>query len=214
MTSQNRPATDRDRPVGTPESEAIRQLRASLDALAREESHLEAPARVEDALMRAWNATHGRRAQRASTGVRWVAAGAMAAGLLLTAVTRWGLESPATPPQTTALDHSGDVRLAAAPVPVERPSALRPEAAAPGRASRRTVGASRPAPQRQRTQTVVLVGSPIVPGEPIRVVRMRVARAALLQMGLRPVAAGDADRIEVDMLVGEDGVARGLRLRM
>jgi hypothetical protein len=58
--------------------------------------------------------------------------------------------------------------------------------------------------------TVVLVGGPMASGELVQVVRMRVDRSALTALGI--TQNGSADTVEVDVLVGEDGVARGLRL--
>jgi hypothetical protein len=48
----------------------------------------------------------------------------------------------------------------------------------------------------------------------MRVVRVRIARTTLTAMGLRTVGTADTETVDVDMLVGEDGVARGLRLEM
>jgi hypothetical protein len=61
---------------------------------------------------------------------------------------------------------------------------------------------------------VVLVGAPMVPGERMHVVRMRVARETLMSMGLRAIDGGETEAVDVEMLVGEDGVARGLRAAM
>src|SRR5262249_7345096 len=58
--------------------------------------------------------------------------------------------------------------------------------------------------------TVVLVGGPMASGELVQVVRMRVDRSALNALGITQNGSGDT--VEVDVLVGEDGVARGLRL--
>jgi hypothetical protein len=43
---------------------------------------------------------------------------------------------------------------------------------------------------------------------------MRIARDILLSMGLRPLTPADDDTVDVDMLIGEDGVARGVRVGM
>jgi hypothetical protein len=43
---------------------------------------------------------------------------------------------------------------------------------------------------------------------------MRIARETLLSIGLRPLTPIDGDTVDVDMLIGEDGVARGLRVSM
>jgi hypothetical protein len=58
--------------------------------------------------------------------------------------------------------------------------------------------------------TVAVVGEPLQAGEPIRVVRMRVARSVLGELGIS--SASRADSVDIDVLVGEDGVARGVRV--
>ena len=63
--------------------------------------------------------------------------------------------------------------------------------------------------------TVAVVGEPLQAGEPIRVVRMRVARAVLGELGISSASRADsaeANSVDIDVLVGEDGVARGVRV--
>jgi hypothetical protein len=61
--------------------------------------------------------------------------------------------------------------------------------------------------------TLLLVGEPIYEGEPVRVVRMRVPAATLTGLGVRPTVAGAA-HVDVDVFVGEDGIARAIRVGM
>ena len=61
---------------------------------------------------------------------------------------------------------------------------------------------------------VHLVGEPIADGEAVRVVRMRMAPAVLASLGIRSTAGELADAVDVDVIVGEDGVARAIRLGM
>jgi hypothetical protein len=72
-----------------------------------------------------------------------------------------------------------------------------------------------PAPDTTYT-TVAVVGGPLTADEPIRVVRMRVARSVLGELGIpspaRRGAAAPAETVDIDVLVGEDGVARGVRV--
>ena len=65
-----------------------------------------------------------------------------------------------------------------------------------------------------RFTTVAVVGEPLQAGEPLRVVRMRVARAVLGELGISSAsrADGNDDSVDIDVLVGEDGVARGVRV--
>ena len=60
----------------------------------------------------------------------------------------------------------------------------------------------------------MLVGGPLLSNERLQVVRMRVDRDTLTSMGLRSVSSPDAAMVDIEMLVGEDGVARALRLGM
>jgi hypothetical protein len=60
------------------------------------------------------------------------------------------------------------------------------------------------------SSTVVLVGEPLMEGEAIRLVRTRVPMSVLQDLGIR--ATADLPFVEVDLIVGDDGVARGLRV--
>jgi hypothetical protein len=60
--------------------------------------------------------------------------------------------------------------------------------------------------------TLLLVGEPILQGEPVRMVRMRVPASTLTGLGVRPVAGPPGEHIDVDVIVGEDGVARAIRV--
>jgi hypothetical protein len=63
-------------------------------------------------------------------------------------------------------------------------------------------------------RTLLLVGEPILQGEPVRVVRMRVPAATLTGLGVRFTGMDAAAQVDVDVIVGEDGVARAVRLGM
>jgi hypothetical protein len=143
-------------------------LVALLDALRDAESCAAAPAHVETALMRAWDASRapGRTQAPLSAASRFAA---LAAGAVLAA----GL---------TFL--GGHLRSATAVNPV-----LATDAA----------------------PVVILIGEPILEGEHVRLVRMRMPAATLHTLGVRSTAfaAGDVD---VDVVVGEDGVARAVSL--
>ena len=63
--------------------------------------------------------------------------------------------------------------------------------------------------------TVAVVGGPLMADEPIRVVRMRVARSVLGELGIPSPAqrgAAQPETVDIDVLVGEDGVARAVRV--
>jgi len=59
--------------------------------------------------------------------------------------------------------------------------------------------------------TVILVGEPVRDGEQIRLVRMRMPASALHTLGVTSTAALQGD-VDIDVIVGEDGVARALSL--
>jgi hypothetical protein len=66
---------------------------------------------------------------------------------------------------------------------------------------------------RQDVESVVLTVEPPGVEETVRIVRMRVAPSALRGIGIESdrIPPGEA-LVDVDVLVGEDGVARGVRL--
>lgn len=73
--------------------------------------------------------------------------------------------------------------------------------------------ATQRAPARPDTsRTLLLVGEPILQGEPVRMVRMRVPASTLTGLGVRSVTGTPGEHIDVDVIVGEDGVARAIRV--
>lgn len=62
--------------------------------------------------------------------------------------------------------------------------------------------------------TVLLVGEPILAGEHVRIVRMRLPTSTLTALGVRSAAGDLAEAVDVDVIVGEDGVARAIRFGM
>ena len=63
----------------------------------------------------------------------------------------------------------------------------------------------------ETSPTVILVGEPVRDGEQIRLVRMRMPASALHALGVTSTAALEDD-VDIDVIVGEDGVARALSL--
>ena len=63
----------------------------------------------------------------------------------------------------------------------------------------------------ETSPTVILVGEPVGDGEQIRLVRMRMPASALHALGVTSTAALEDD-VDIDVIVGEDGVARALSL--
>jgi hypothetical protein len=72
--------------------------------------------------------------------------------------------------------------------------------------------ATQPAERSQNSRTLLLVGEPILQGEPVRMVRMRVPASTLTGLGVRPVTGTSGEHVDVDVIVGEDGVARAIRV--
>ena len=64
------------------------------------------------------------------------------------------------------------------------------------------------------SRTLLLVGEPILRGEPVRVVRMRVPASTLTGLGVRSAMGDAAAHVDVDLIVGEDGIARAIRVGM
>jgi len=64
------------------------------------------------------------------------------------------------------------------------------------------------------SRTLLVVGEPILQGEPVRVVRMRVPVSTLTGLGVRPATDSAATHVDVDVIVGEDGIARAIRVGM
>jgi hypothetical protein len=63
----------------------------------------------------------------------------------------------------------------------------------------------------ETSPTVILLGEPVRDGEQIRLVRMRMPASALHTLGVTSTAALEDD-VDIDVIVGEDGVARALSL--
>lgn len=75
----------------------------------------------------------------------------------------------------------------------------------------RSATSVRPSLAADPSPTVILIGEPILDGEHVRLVRMRMPAATLHALGVRSTALSPGD-VDVDVVVGEDGVARGLSL--
>ena len=73
----------------------------------------------------------------------------------------------------------------------------------------RSATAVRPSVAADTSPTVILIGEPILDGEHVRLVRMRLPAATLHALGVRSTVPS-SDDVDVDVVIGEDGVARGL----
>jgi len=171
-----------------------RALARGLRALADAEARAETPSHVEAAVMARWDAAHASPVRRPTRsfvrGAATVAAGVTIVGAV--ALQRqFAGRDVVLPPRPVVSFRAPDA--ASTPAPIAEATA------AP--AARRA---------EEARSTLVLVGEPIATGEILHLVRMRVARRALTALGVAETSA--ADVIDVDVLVGEDGVARGVRV--
>jgi hypothetical protein len=66
-------------------------------------------------------------------------------------------------------------------------------------------------PAAAETAALLLMGEPILDGELLRVIPMEMPAAALFRLGMRTSSVDPSAHITVDVLVGEDGVARAIR---
>jgi len=171
------------------------RLAQSLQMLAEIEAGNETPSRVETVVMARWDAMQKRRVPSRTKRVVRVAT-AMAAGITIFGALAWHNLTVRLKPDTTAT-----VRL-------------KPDTTATVRLKPDTTATVRLKPDTTYT-TVAVVGGPLMADEPIRVVRMRVARSVLGELGIPSPAqrgAAPAATVDIDVLVGEDGVARGVRV--
>ena len=201
-------------------------LTRALRALAEEEGHVETPTHIEAALMARFDEYRRTpRVLRRRTRTLVRGAATMAAGVMLFGAVM--LERELAP------GHVDPPRRPAMPSDAARPALPSTSTAPSTAAAVRGPIESRPNEPRS---TVVLVGGPMASGELVQVVRMRVDRSALTALGITQAPraerakrnwqpaegsggisdaeplAGSAETVEIDVLVGEDGVARGLRL--
>ena len=139
----------------------------ALRALGADDHQTMVPARVEAAVMQAWDAEHAAGAShRASPRLAWRVALLVGAAAGVVVATAWLQREPASTPR---------------------------DMVAPGELG------------------FVLVPDPLADSTSLQVVRLRMRRAGLASLGV-PLANPDADGlIEVEVLVGEDGVARSIR---
>ncbi len=210
-------------------NDGVNDIDRLLASLADAESRVDAPRRLEDAVMTAWDEHQARRPRspRAVRAPRWLMP--LAAGVLFAigfgvqqamhAITGTALPALPTAPQLA----TATPRLGGPAEAVDGPAKAvdGPAKAVDGPAKAGHYGRETASDDRRSSPsiaappaTVVLVGEPIRADEGIRVVRMRVPRSALSMMGIRSVAAPRSDSVDLDVLVGEDGVARAVRVGM
>jgi len=164
-----------------------REITAGLRLVAEGLSGLKAPARVEDRLVRAFRARHGGTA--AVERKPWLAgfAWAMATLLLAAALAAIDRGQPPSPRAGPVAETAAEAYAVAAP------SLSAAEAAPDGFI---------PLPNAER----------IEPNDDTNLVRVEMPRSALMALGITVSSEGISERVEADVLLGPDGVARAVRL--
>jgi hypothetical protein len=171
------------------------RLSAATRVLAAEAATFSAPASVEQALLRELTNVQRLRARRRV--VYGVASGAIAAALAFAA---WIAYRPAPQPPV----------VVTAPVVAHVPEHV--AAAAEPAVARHRSRAVRPAPVSQEPFIAIPYTLPLEPYERADVMRMDVPVAALIAVGLPMNMADPAALARADVLVGQDGRARAIRL--
>lgn len=177
------------------------RLSAAMDILAERTAEVSAPPSVEQAILAELTAV-GRVARR-----RWIYAGVGAALAASLAIVWWvgnarapkEIQAHMTPAAPAA------VVQASAPAPVETASVAAPVRRVPKRRAR-------PAPKHEAPFIAIPYTLPLDPRERVDVVRMDMPVAALIAAGLPLGTADPAGQVRTDVLVGQDGRARAVRL--
>jgi RNA polymerase sigma-70 factor (ECF subfamily) len=184
-------------------------LERSLRALADEDYQVQAPPHVHAAVMQAWDvvAPFAQRGHRARSRGAWrVAIGSMvvaAAIVMVMLMVRAPSEPSRAEPVVTR--------------EAERPRVINDVADNSTRAPARRPPRSRAGSQtvaRRYDPGMVLVADPLLDANAISIVRVRVPRTALATLGILLVEPNDGRPVDLEMLVGEDGVARTIRPAM
>jgi len=189
---------------------------AGLRVLASSTEELEAQPQVEGALRYAFR-QQSRRPGPVVT-LRWqgwggaVAMGAVAAGMLLVLALTAGAFRKAAPPERRPAEGSRQVKPS-------RQNRIENATAAPagdpdstGEESGRTLAAMTPVSEDMAAFVALQAGEDLADVEGGQVMRLQVSTAELVALGWSLDTEDAADRVEADVLLGQDGVAHGIRL--
>lgn len=168
-------------------------LREALAALAREDAGRAAPLHVEAGLVRAFRARGGRRPRP------WLWAAAAAAGLAAAVFLPQRIGMPELPllPAPVATAPPVDLRLTP---PVQQARRARPRRVR--------------APEQREVATDFLplpYGAPMDPDESATVVRVSLPPSAMTSLGLPVQDPAPGFRINADVVLGRDGLAKAIR---
>lgn len=170
----------------------------------------EAPARIEATVLAAFREHHRRRSWRLT--FEWAGAGVTAAVLL---ALLW-MMSGGSKPQPTPVQKSAPAASQSG-IPLDAKVSSNPDSAETAQAAR----AAAPAPGERAVERGTYVASDFVPvpyagiitpDDPGMVVRVQLTRASLAQLGYPVAEAPGEELISADVLVGEDGWPRGVKL--
>jgi hypothetical protein len=150
---------------------------------------------------------HGRRSPPTRRWMLWTAAAAAAALVMTTAVWRWSAAPRESSPRAAIVVAERDtaalvaLRSPLAPMRPTRPrGAIVPRPAIDG-----------DAPVALPPVLMILSASPLRDTEALQLVRLRLPREALQTLGVALLEPDAGGVIDVDVLVGEDGLARDIR---
>ena len=190
-----------------PDSEIV-ELERSLRAVAEEDGRAQAPPHVHAAVMQTWDLERPfaqRRRRGRSRNATLLAIGSVAATIVAVVAMYRASPAPSRPEPVVA---------PAAEQPRVVTTEPRPEIDVPAEAHR-------PRPRRPRTRGettapryapgMALVADPILDAKATSIVRVRVPRHALVMLGIPVVEPDDGGSVDLEMLVGEDGVAQTIR---
>lgn len=175
------------------------RLSAAASAVVDDASRWNAPFRVEQAVVAEVRAV---RVPRRRLVYGWVGA-AIAASLVLV----WAVNRTA-PKQETAKGAAAPVVVSTITPPVQDRAAITPAR----QAVRKTVHRIAPPVAPERPFVAIPYTMPLQPYENADVVRMDVPVTALIAAGLPVEGADPSARVQTDVLVGQDGQARAVRL--
>lgn len=164
------------------------------------------PPRVEASLLAAYR-NHHRRASWRRT-MEWASVGAAAAVLLIFLWTVGGRSKGQPSAPAPRKDVTTQSKM---PLEAKAPDASKPDVAAPVAAA---IAADAPVSETYVASDFVPVPftGAITADDPGMVVRVQLTRASLAQLGYPVVETPDEDLILADVLVGEDGWPRGVKL--
>ncbi|MHB8640056.1 MAG: hypothetical protein ACYDBL_09670 [Candidatus Acidiferrales bacterium] len=191
-------------------------LARALDAAAQDSAQLEAPAHLETALVSAFRERHRgierAKHRRRRARLRWLEWAALAtAATVLLAIGAWNFSRP----RVTGIKGAKTTSIVA-PVPQGAPVF---HTKANDKSGAKPLGAETSATQSADAQwdpTADFVPVPysegFAPGDSGMIIRVEMPRSALADLGYSVDATRAADLVQADLLVGEDGWPRAVRL--